>query len=48
MKLTKRGEYSLRTVIRFGIAERRAVIVVAVEAPLPAMLSPRTASWARS
>jgi Rrf2 family protein len=30
MKLTKRGEYALRTVIRLGIANRRGVEVVSV------------------
>lgn len=30
MKLTKRGEYALRTLIRLGIAERRGVEVVSV------------------
>jgi len=30
MKLTKRGEYALRTLIRLGIAERRGLEVVSV------------------
>ena len=32
MKLTKRGEYALRTMIRLGIAERRGADVVSVSA----------------